>query len=228
MLIEQGAWRRVGSLAPLPLPGGDRAARAPWRMGVGVLAHLGRGDEAPIRFPQAPMAADVARLAASPAALKTTSLGRVFDAAAAILGVRLDQQYEGQAAMELEGLCRLPRAMVGGFSLHDDALDFSPLFSRLLDAELCAIEGSELFHGTLIEALAAWIVRAARRLSQDRVALGGGCLMNTVLADGLVGRLRQEGVEPLLARKVPSNDGGLSLGQAFLAREAATRQDRRR
>ncbi len=227
MLIEGGTWRRLGNLAPLPLPGGDRAARSPWRMGIAVLAHLRRGGDAEARFPQASTAAQIARLAASPATAKTTSLGRMFDAAAALLGLRSEQHYEGQAAMELEALCRAPRAMAEGFSLRDGVLDLSPLFSELLDAGPSPTEGSELFHGTLIEALAAWIVDAARRLGQNRVALGGGCLMNAVLAEGLARRLRQEGVAPLLARKVPCNDGGLSLGQAYLAREAARTEWRR-
>jgi hydrogenase maturation protein HypF len=221
MLIEKGCWRRVGHLTPLPLPGGDRATRAPWRMGVAVLARLGRGVEATARFPRSPLAADVARLAAAPSAAQTTSLGRVFDAAAAILGVRLEQQYEGQAAMEFEALCKAPRALAGGFSIENDMLDLAPLFRALLDEGLCAREGAELFHGTLIEALAAWIGGAARRLGQTRVALGGGCLMNAALADGLSRRLREQGIEPLLARKIPCNDGGLSLGQAFLARAAS-------
>jgi hydrogenase maturation protein HypF len=221
MLIEKGCWRRVGHLAPLPLPGGDRAARAPWRMGVAVLARLGRGAEAPRRFPQYSIAADVARLAAAPDAAQTTSLGRMFDAAAAILGARLEQQYEGQAAMELQALCEAPRALAGGFSMENDMLDLAPLFRALLDEGLCAREGAELFHGTLIEALAAWIGGAARRLGQTRVALGGGCLMNAALAEGLSRRLREQGIEPLLARKIPCNDGGLSLGQAFLARAAS-------
>jgi hydrogenase maturation protein HypF len=221
MLIEGGGWRRLGHLAPLPLPGGDRAARSPWRMGVAVLAHLRRGGETALRFPGAPLAPDVARLAASPAVMQTTSLGRMFDAAAAILGVCLDQRYEGQAAMELEALCTAPRALPGGFSVQAGVLDLSPLFSHLLDARLSAREGADVFHGTLIEALAAWIGEAARELRQNWVALGGGCLMNAVLACGIADRLRNEGIEALLARKVPANDGGLSLGQAFLARRAA-------
>ena len=142
---------------------------------------------------------------------------------AAILGVRLEQQYEGQAAMELEALCKTPRAMAGGFSIENDMLDLAPLFRALLDQRLFLREGAELFHGTLIEALAAWIGAAAPRLGQTRVALGGGCLMNAALAEGVARRLREQGIEPLLARKIPCNDGGLSLGQAFLARAASAR-----
>jgi len=221
MFVGEGGWRRLGRLAPLPLPGGDYAARAPWRMGVALLARLGRGAQASLRFPQQSMAADVGRLAASPGFAETTSLGRMFDAAAAVLGVRLEQSYEGQAAMELEALCKTPRALPNGFSISSGVLDMSPLFCALLDAKLSAEEGSDLFHGTLIEALAAWIGDAARRLGQTRAALGGGCLMNAPLAGGLARRLRELGIEPLLARKIPSNDGGLSLGQAFLARAAS-------
>ncbi len=220
MLIENGAWRRIGHLAYVPLPGGDRAARSSWRMGVALLAHLGRGAEAAARFPQTPMAPQVARLASSRGCVRTTSLGRLFDAAAALLGVCLEQSYEGQAAMELEALCRAPHATPELFSLMDGVLDLSPLFSRLIDGTLSEIEGADLFHGALIEALSAWILCEARRRSEKRVALSGGCLMNATLAQGLVVRLREKGVEPLLARQAPSNDGGLSLGQAFLAREA--------
>jgi hydrogenase maturation protein HypF len=220
MLVERTATRRLGHLAPLPLPGGDRAAREPWRMAIAALARLGRGEEAAVRFPSVAMAERVARLAASAAGAQTTSLGRLFDAAAAILGVRLTQDYEGQAAMELESLCREPRALSHGFSVEEGVLDFSPLFATLLEPSLTAVEGSELFHGTLIEALAAWIGLAARGLRHKRVALGGGCLMNVVLADGLSRRLREQGVEPLVARIVPANDGGISLGQAFMARAA--------
>ncbi|MBI1980750.1 MAG: carbamoyltransferase HypF [Methylocystis sp.] len=221
MLIENGAWRRVGHLAPLPLPGGDRAAREPWRMAVAAIARLGRADEASERFPQVIQATSVARLAASATIAQTTSLGRMFDAAAALLGVRLMQDYEGQAAMELEALCREPRILSGGFTISQGVLDLTPLLAALLEPTLSAAEGSELFHGTLIEAFAAWIGDVSLSLGHKRVALGGGCLMNAVIADGLSRRLREQGVEPLLARKAPSNDGGLSLGQAFIARDAA-------
>jgi hydrogenase maturation protein HypF len=220
MWIEGAEWRRVGHLAPAPLPGGDSAARSPWRMGVAMLAQLGRGAEAESFFPQQPLAAAVARLALTPGVSRTTSLGRLFDAAAALLGLRLEQAYEGQAAMELEALCRAPRALPRGFALQDGVLDLSPLFRYLVEEKPAKVEGAELFHGTLIEALAAWIVDSARRLERKRVALGGGCLMNALLAEGVALQLQKAGVEPLFARRVPSNDGGLSLGQAYLARRA--------
>ncbi len=220
MWIDGCDWRRAGHLAPAPLPGGDRAARSPWRMGVGMLAALERGAEAETRFPLQPLALAVARLAAAPGGARTTSLGRLFDAAAALLGVRLEQDYEGQAAMELEALCRTPRALPGGFALCEGVLDLSPLFRYLVSEKPSKVEGAELFHGTLIEGLGAWIVDAVRRFERKRIALGGGCLMNAALAQGLALQLQKAEIEALFARHVPSNDGGLSLGQALLARRA--------
>jgi hydrogenase maturation protein HypF len=188
-------------------------------MGVATLAQLDRCSEAFERFPSMALAGQVAMLASSPLVAQTTSLGRMFDAAAALLGLRLVQDYESQAAMELEALCRAPRALTGAFSLHANILDLSPLFAALLAPGLGAAEGSEMFHGTLIEALACWIGEAARSAGHERVALGGGCMMNKILAEGVSQRLRAQDLEPLLARRAPANDGGLSLGQAFVARQ---------
>lgn len=218
MLVDEGGWRRLGHIAPLPLPGGDRAAREPWRMGVAALAAQDRCGDVFDRFPGMELAGKVAMLASAPNVARTTSLGRMFDAAAALLGVRLMQQYEGQAAMELEALCKSPRAPDNGYRIESDILDLTKLFAALLKPGLSAAQGAELFHGTLIEALAQWLRAAAQARGHTRVALGGGCMMNKILAEGLVSRLRDFGIEALLARAAPTNDGGLSLGQAHIAR----------
>jgi hydrogenase maturation protein HypF len=148
----------------------------------------------------------------------TTSMGRLFDAAAALLGVCTQQSYEGQAAMELEALAHAPQALPFGFSIAANVLDFRPLLAALLMPRLTAREGAQLFHGTLIAGLAAWAGHAAGRSGCTHVALGGGCLLNRVLAEGLADALRQRGLVPLLAQQAPANDGGLSLGQAAVAR----------
>jgi len=216
MIVDGASWRRIGHLRPLALPGGDRAAREPWRMAVAALCAIGQPEAVVARFAEIPLAtALVGRVASAPT---TTSLGRLFDAAAALLGLRTHQEYEGQAAMELEALVREPHCLAGGFTLADDKLDFTPLLAAMAAPGIDRRVGAELFHGTLIAGLAAWIAAAAVRLGMERVALGGGCLMNNVLADGLTAALRQQGLTPLLARAVPCNDGGLSLGQAAMAR----------
>ncbi len=221
LAVDGAKHRRIGHLALLPLPGGDRAAREPWRMAVGILAALGRGDLAPELFPDRPLAGPVAdRVASGADPLSTTSLGRLFDAAAALLGVRSVQDYEGQAAMELEALVDEPIALANGFTLKDGVLSFSPLLAHFVHSRPDACTGASLFHGTLIEGLAALARHGATATGLTAIALGGGCLMNRVLAEGLSAALAQSNLTPLLARRLPANDGGLSFGQAVLARRA--------
>ncbi|WP_374544943.1 carbamoyltransferase HypF [Rhodoblastus sp.] len=220
-LDGQGGFARVGHLAPLALLGGDRAAREPLRMGIAAFAALGRLDEAAGFFAAWPEAAQLVRLASRGAPV-TTSAGRLFDAASALLGFARRQDFEGQAAMRLEALVRAPRALEGGFILRDGTVDFAPLLTHLIDARPSPREGAELLHGTLIAGFAAWLAALTR--PGEAIALGGGCLMNRVLAEGLAVALRERGFAPLLARKLPPNDGGLSLGQAVLARAVIASQ----
>jgi len=227
MRDDGGQWRRVGHFKPLAMPGGDRAAREPWRMGVAAMIALGRGADAAGRFPRHPLAAQLAEVTvANVKAPHTSSMGRLFDAAAALLGVCENQSFEGQAAMELEALVGSPEAIAGGFCIDQNVLDFSPLLSAMLEPGLEARQGAAQFHGTLIAGLAEWIGRYAKQMGQTDVVLGGGCFMNRVLADGLTQAVRRRGLTPWLARVVPSNDGGISFGQAALAR-AHLKADRR-
>ncbi|MGB5084767.1 MAG: carbamoyltransferase HypF, partial [Methylocystis silviterrae] len=151
----------------------------------------------------------------------TSSMGRLFDAAAALLGLSTRQHYEAQAAMEMEALVVTPRAMDNGFRINGDELDFLPLLGALADRRMSLREGAEIFHGALIEGLAQFVVKFATEQRLDMIALGGGCMMNRVLAEGLTERLKRLGLRPLFARKLPPNDGGLSLGQAAMARAFA-------
>jgi hydrogenase maturation protein HypF len=217
-LDARGGFARLGHVAPLALIGGDRAAREPLRMGVAAFAALGRLDEAAGFFAGHSEAAQLVKIFSARAPQLTTSLGRFFDAASALLGFAQRQDFEGQAAMRLEALVHAPRALPGGFALRDGAVDFSALLTHFIDARPDAREGAELLHGTLIEGLGTWLAGLAK--AGEKIALGGGCMMNKVLAEGLVALLREKGFTPLLARKIPSNDGGLSLGQAALARAA--------
>lgn len=218
MLLDGAACRRIGHLHPLPLPGGDRAAREPWRMGVAALVALDRGAEAGRRFPRIALAGPLATLLAADAGPATSSMGRLFDAAAALLGLCPHQSYEGQAAMEFEALVLSPRCLPGGYRIIDRVLDFRPLLSSLLEPTLQPREGADLFHGTLIAGLVDWIARAATDLDRTDIVLGGGCMANRILAEGLAAGLRSRGLVAWLPHAVPANDGGLSLGQAAIAR----------
>ena len=131
--------------------------------------------------------------------------------------------------MQLEALVREP-ALVdkplvhkpghlnAGYSIVDHVLDFRPLLAGLLQPGLSARDGAALFHRTLIAGLAAWIGGFAVQTGHTRIVLGGGCLMNRILAEGLTAALRAGGLEPWLPRAMPANDGGLSFGQAAVGR----------
>lgn len=220
LVVDGHTWKRSGSLKDLALPGGDKAAREPWRMGVAALHGAGRSDLAPLLWPEHQ---GVARLTTmldrGMQPPRTSSLGRLFDAAAAISGVRLEQGYEGQAAMELEALVDAPQTLAGGFRIDDGVLDFRDLLIHIAENRLVGCEAANLFHGTLIAGLSAWAAALAEASGIDHVALGGGCMMNRVLAGGLARALRAQGLKPFLASKVPANDGGIALGQAAYARQ---------
>jgi hydrogenase maturation protein HypF len=220
LCVEGGAMRRVGHLRELALPGGDRAAREPWRMAASALHALGRGAEIPWRFDQ-PAAATVARMLDRGLNCPlTSSAGRWFDAAAGLLRVRAVNAFEGQAPMLLEGLAERHgsvAALDAGWRIEGGVLDLLPLVARLADLDGPAY-GAALFHATLIAALADWTARAAREAGLDTVAFGGGCFMNRILANGLRARLERAGLAVLEARQAPPNDGGLALGQAAVAR----------
>ncbi len=219
--LDGAGFTRLGHLAPLPLPGGDRAAKEPWRMAAAVLHQLGRGDEISRRFPGQHAAAQLPQLLDRGLNCPpSSSLGRCFDAAAGLLGARAVMAYEGQAAMLLEGLAERAGpvdALAGGHVLRDDGrLDLLPLLARLAD-ERDAGFGAALFHATLAHALAEWVERAAVREGLTTVALGGGCFLNHLLSRDLARILGERGFHVLSARQAPPNDGGLSLGQAWVA-----------
>jgi len=232
LYVDGAAFRRLGHLSPLPLPGGDRAAREPWRMACGVLHALGRGEEAIARFASRPNVEQVlGMLLRGTRCPPTTSLGRWFDAAAGLLGVCEDMTYEGQAGMLLETLAHRFGACLplpGGYHIDTRAetglsvLNLYPLLMQLVD-ENDAARGAAHFHATLIEALTQWVDDAAHVTGIRSVVLAGGCLHNRLLSAGLRHRLQARGLAVFEAQHVPPGDGGLALGQAWVAR-ASLRQ----
>ena len=217
--VDGAHFERLGHLRPLPLPGGDRAAREPWRLAAGALHLLERDDEISRRFgPRANIIRQMLEQRINTP--ETSSAGRLFDAAAALLSVREISDYEGQAAMELEALAHRHgpvSPLADGFHLRSDGvLDLLPLLTWLADgAEPGA--GAACFHATLALALSEWLRWAGERTGIRHVALGGGCFLNRLLTAQLRSRLETLGWQVLTARQAPPNDGGLSLGQAWIA-----------
>ncbi len=192
-----GACVRIGQLRELALPGGDRAAREPWRMGASALHALGRGDAIVRRFSAQPGASVVARMLEhgvhSP---PSSSCGRWFDAAAGLAGVRTVAAFEGQAAMLFEGLADrfgpVPVFEEGFVVGADGVLDLLPLLERVA-VEPDQGAAAALFHATLAAALAAWVEWGAAATGLRRVALGGGCFLNHILSAALRTRLDARG-----------------------------------
>ncbi len=209
---------RLGHLAPLGLPGGDRAASEPWRMAAAALHQMGRGQEIVERFAAHAAAPAVAQMLASGINCPpTTSMGRIFDAAAGLLGVKAVMGYEGQAAMLIEGMAQrygdiLP--LDQGWRIADGTLDLLPLLAALAD-EKNAERGAALFHATLAAGLADWLRVVAP--GEKTVVASGGCFLNQVLVRSLRARLGAQRTQIIEARQVPPNDGGLSVGQAWIA-----------
>jgi hydrogenase maturation protein HypF len=215
-----GGFDRLGHLAELALPGGDRAAREPWRMAASVLHALGRGGEIATRFDERAAATVAQMLARGFNAPLSSSAGRWFDAAAGLLGVCAKMRFEAEAAIALEQLAESHgpvEPMVDGFVLHEDGtLDLLPLMRLLADIEDSAY-GAALFHHTLAHGLAVWVEHAAEKTGLRTVALGGGCFLNRVLNRELCARLQRSGLTLLQPRLLSPGDAAISLGQAYVA-----------
>ena len=221
LYVDGAHCERLGRLRPLRLPGGDRAAREPWRMGAAALSLAGRDHEIPMRFADERAAASVRdMLARRFNAPETSSMGRWFDAAAGLLGLMPRMTFEGQAAMLLEGAAERHGSIPADRSLYsinaENELDLTALAMRLAE-ERDIGRGAALFHATLVDALAAWVTQASLNLNLSTVAGGGGCFLNAILASGLHLALGSRGIALVQAQAVPPNDGGLALGQAWVA-----------
>ncbi len=215
LYVDDAGYRRLGHLRPLPQPGGDAAARQPWRMAAAALHVLGRNAEIPRRFADQPGAAVVAQmLARGVNAASTTSAGRLFDAACGLVGLIPVATFEGEAPMALERLATAPRVDPEGWRLGSDGiLDLTPLLATLIDR--APEDGANLFHGTLAAALVAWVEQAVAATGVRRIALGGGCFFNAVLGGAVSAELSGRGLEVVQPVDLGPGDPAISLGQAW-------------
>lgn len=237
-LVTRGsAFERFARFRTFRLPGGDKAIKEPRRTAVGLLYEL-LGDEAFRERAQAPFSAlSVAELSVIQQMLKrgvnapeTSSVGRLFDAVASLIGFRHYNNFEGQAAMELEcalagvtseqtyrcDILRNDRKVKGDGNLYTPAfvVDWSAMIRDILTDVRKVVAMpliSKKFHNALVQA----IVDVAREAGIRRVVLSGGCFQNKFLTERAVHRLRSAGFQPYWHQRIPPNDGGISLGQAY-------------
>jgi hydrogenase maturation protein HypF len=232
LLGSYAAAQRVGHLRPVRLPGGDAAVRRPARTAMAHLEAAGVPWEAGI----APIdAADATELTAIAGMLRsgagctpTTSMGRLFDAVASILGVRQDVDHEGQAAMELEAIASTTRGAADvddwRIDVADEAgslvLDSAPVVRaavRSVREGVPASAASRAFHGAVAAAVETAAVRVREAHGTGVVGLTGGVFQNARLSEDCRGRLERQGFRVLVHELVPPNDGGLALGQVAVA-----------
>ena len=226
---------RVGHLRPVALPGGTKAILEPWRnlfaqivtsMGWDTFARDYPALAVTGALAQRPLGILAKMIEGQVNSPLTSSVGRLFDAVAAALGICADRiAYEGQAAIELEAACRGIEAEEGyRFGLSDDngcwVLDPAPmwhqLFADLVDAVPTA-RVSARFHAGLADAVCDLGARIAADYGIGTVALSGGVFQNRTLFERVCNRLRTRGLSVLAHGRVPTNDGGLALGQAVTA-----------
>jgi hydrogenase maturation protein HypF len=240
--ITEAEFERVAHLRTFCLPGGEMAVKEPRRAALGLLYEM-FGDELfqmpdllPLRsFSSREIEILKSMLARNLNSPRTSSAGRLFDAVAAIIGLRQITKFEGQAAMMLEFALEnfktnesYPLQLVGS-GTHEVTnrssifeppssivVDWQPMMSQIL-MELA--EGipvgliSAKFHNTLVEIM----LEVARRIGEERVVLTGGCFQNKYLTERAVRRLREEGFRLYWHQRVPPNDGGIALGQVVAA-----------
>ncbi len=230
LVADWQGFERYAHLAEVPLPGGASAIKRPARMAIGVLAGLGRDllehpGADPLRSRLAEGEEDlllrmIERGVNCP---PTSSAGRLFDAVAALTGVRDDALYEGQAAIELEAIALPSTESPYRFGLEGEApvvIDSRPVVSSILTdiaSGVAAPEISARFHAAVVDAVTRVSVRAAKQAGTRFVALAGGVFMNRIVLGGVIRALEAVDLRPLVHLKLPVNDGGVSFGQAVVA-----------
>lgn len=226
-LIWGGEWfigdyrhlERVFWIEPLPLPGGEAAIHQPWRIAIAYVLTL-----APHLYPdnfyarEAPLIQQqIARGLNVP---YTTSMGRLFDAVSALLGVRPTTSYEAQAAIELQHLAAQGKAETAyPFTLEGQTIRLSPLFEALLQDRVRDVAIPDIaarFHLTITEMILQTCEFLRTQTGISTVALSGGVFQNDLLLNWGLARLRDRDFNVLIHRQVPCNDGGIALGQAIL------------
>jgi hydrogenase maturation protein HypF len=234
LLVEANDWQRLGHLWPLTLPGGDIAAREPWRMAASALHVLGRTGEIKHRF-ESIVGKDMAYglqmlLQKGINCPVTTSAGRLFDAVAGLLGVSIRQASEAEAAINLEKLARqwidengLPITSSICTIKNTHRLDTRSLLEYLVLNHTDSEDVAELaawFHINFADALAGWICQKSKLNNIFTVCLGGGCFLNSVLKNRVTTVLESNGLRVFSPQSITCGDAALALGQAWVAARA--------
>ncbi|MFZ9035524.1 MAG: carbamoyltransferase HypF [Francisellaceae bacterium] len=224
---ERARFHNVGQLYPMPVTAGASLAQEPWRMAMLLCQNLG------LLIPSHLMKHSLSQsflslIKTMDTSQTTTSCGRLFDVISSLLDICHINMYEGQAAMELEAMADRDIGSIDESVCYnideDNRLDVSTLVKKICVMahkqplslrQKC--RGASLFHSHFSKALAAWVCETAQKNSIHQVVISGGCFQNRRLLSGFLKAMRYHGLECFRSQAVPTNDGGISLGQAWVA-----------
>jgi hydrogenase maturation protein HypF len=221
LVADYAGFERIAHLRYVPLAGGDAAIREPWRS---ALAWCRETPPGLLSVPENKIRVVRQMIAAGINTVKTSSAGRLFDAVAALIGLRHQVTFEGQAAIELEMIAGDSDAPPYPFALTATVpweLDFQPAIDEIVASDQPPSIISARFHNTVAEAIAETARRIRAETGLRRVCLSGGTFQNMRLLARAVSLLRAADFEVFLHAHVPPNDGGLALGQAAICATAA-------
>jgi hydrogenase maturation protein HypF len=231
--INVSGFERVAHIGTFRLPGGDAAARKPYRCAIGLIYELFGQDVERCRHLPPFLACSQHELALIRQMIEretntpvTSSMGRLFDAVASLIGLRHSCSFEGQAAMELEFAARSKTEEAYPFSIRQGTpliVDWKPMVICIIDdlRRRTSIERvATKFHNTL----ARMLLTVAERVGEELVVLSGGCFQNKLLLETAVTQLKAHGFHPVFHRRIPTNDGGIALGQTVAALSARLQQ----
>jgi hydrogenase maturation protein HypF len=230
LLCDLKKYFRVGYLKYYPLPGGDKAIMEPWRMVYSYLYSI-YGPKAKMLDIDFNHRMDYDKLSIIEKMIDkninsplTSSCGRLFDAASSLIGMRDEINYEGQAAMELESLCVSGIKERYKFCIYKKGKEFiidpQEIFIDLIEDLKKGIDKKVMaakFHNTVAEFTLNLCGKIKENSGINKIALSGGVFQNKYLTEKVVSLLEDKGFKVYIQRKVPPNDGGISLGQAVIA-----------
>ncbi len=225
LIADYYGFLRFAHLAYVPMPGGDQSVKYPWRMAMGIL-YKKLGSKVKELFPEIPehdKSAVLEILNAGVYCPLTSSMGRLFDALSALLGICLEKSYEGQPAIELEAI-----ADKDEYNLYDFKLSSTnPILIYGPDILCMAINDfkvgtsiskiSAKFHNTIAKFTSIIVSQAVKQTKSSNVCLSGGCFQNALLLERTIKYLEQEKINPITHKLVSPNDEGISYGQAIIA-----------
>ena len=228
---DWGSYERFAHLEYIPMPGGEKAIKEPWRMALAYLYHAYRGNLRDMRIPfldeieKNMMNLMFAMMYRGINCPRTSSCGRLFDGVAALLGIRRENRFEGQAAMELEQ--NLPEETVtSNYSIESawetpqNAIPLGGLIRQIIDDQKSGESIGRIsakFHNTISTVYSQAALYLGKTMNLDTVALSGGCFQNAYLYARIKELCNAGGLRVIGHSTVPPNDGGISLGQAVAA-----------